>query len=685
MNKLRSFFKKVSPTSKKVFGILAVAAIISQAIFSVGKISATSPRFNFLDGDYEMFRGANLTKQETVWKDPVSGDAGDTFKGIIYYHNGVPGEIATNTNVKVSIPAKTENKTATLSATISADNASAISDTVVDGQIIGQSGLTVNLDQDANLEFVDGSVRWYPNSLSGVNTTPVSLPGSQSGDSIVKAGGINLGDINGCWDYAGYIVFQFKAVKITTPGLTIDKTVRNVSAEEDSYVDSVNASKSDVVEYNIKVTNNGTADDPNTILRDALPSDLKYVAGSTQIARDGSSSFTSVLDTDANQMFASGWNLGTLSAGTTHSDVIRFRASAPATINAAKTVVNTAYATSGDLSANDPANVVLIATPQPYMVFHKGATNQTTGISATATTLHNREVLSTYARPGDTITYTLSAKNTGGATFEGFGMEDGIADVLEYADVISVSDGGSVVNGTSGNEAQLVRYPRVDVAPGETMTRTFTVKVKDSVPTNAQNGYHYDSEMYNQYGDEVIITLQIPAVMHLEKSVRNYTQNEANFVQSNEAIVGDTLEYIINFSNTGAGVAKDVVIRDILPANVSYISGSAVYSKNNGAEVTIGDDLIANGVAIGDYVKGEVGYIKLRAKTSVGIANGQTLINNSTLTYSGGSLADDAQTLVKVPVVSKPSLPKTGADTFVVFGLSALVALFITYRVAKIS
>jgi trimeric autotransporter adhesin len=50
---------------------------------------------------------------------------------------------------------------------------------------------------------------------------------------------------------------------------------------------------------------------------------------------------------------------------------------------------------------------------------------------------------------------------------------------------------------------------------------------------------------------------------------------------------GDTVEYTLTYKNTGNEAALDVAIEDILPANVTYVTGSAT---NNGAALTDGTD-----------------------------------------------------------------------------------------------
>lgn len=232
-------------------------------------VDASGPRFNFLPGDHEMFRGANLTKGEEDWRDPVFGNAGDVFGGLIYYHNGMENTIAKNTIIKVDIPSMTQNKTAKLTATISADNATAISDT-----------LTVNLDTDTKIEFVPGSVRWFPDAeKTGRAVKP--LPGGQTGDEIVK-GGINIGDIQGCWEFAGFVSFKFKTIK-TEEKTEMAKIAKNLTTGEEGT--SISAKPCEEVLYTLTTKNLGT-EDKKIIVKDDI-SDILKSAEIINISDDG--------------------------------------------------------------------------------------------------------------------------------------------------------------------------------------------------------------------------------------------------------------------------------------------------------------------------------------------------------------------------------------------------------------
>lgn len=664
---MKMSFKKYG---KYFVGIAALSALVSQLVFPAASMQATEPRFNFLQNDYELLRGANVSNNETVWKDPVSGQAGDTFEGLIYYHNGIPDAPAKNTRIQVSIPSQTVDKTATLSATISADNAATVSNTIVDDQIIGFTGLTVNLDKDADLTLVPGSVKWYPDRSE--KTGPDSpLPFGQSGNEIISQSGLNIGDIQGCWQYAGFVVFAFKTTPRAEPAnLTLTKTVRNVSDNQSEYVKQVSADQSEKVSFKIDVANNGGSNLETVYLSDQMPGDLSAVNGSAWLNRSGN--LTSL---DLETLLASGVSIGSLAKGEAVS--VTFEATAPSQISVAKFVVNNARAWSGNLVATDTAQVNLVPG-QANIVKSKSAYNATQKIDATTHA----------ARAGDTIEYTLVTKNTGNLNTN-VQIEDGIADILEYADIISISDSGATVPGPANtNEAVIVQYPTVNIASGAEVTQKFTVKVKNPLPTNSANGFHFDDKIYNKYGNEIVICIERPAPfipepdLRIDKLVRDVTKNELTYVKADEAFAGDILEYKISFKNVGTGPADYVKVFDVLPANV-------VLDPNAPAIINLGDgektitERITDGYTIKTLAPGQEGYVRFRALTSASLAANESLKNVGFLEDNGATINSEATTVIaqKVVEASVPvkNLPKTGAASGLI---SAMIAIFGTANIA---
>jgi len=237
------FLKKFAGGIKKVLGVALVSVLLSQSIAPALSANATSePRFNFLEDDLPLIRGANKSAGETDWHNPVDGRVGDTFAGIVYYHNGVPETVAENTHVRVNLPAQTTNGKLVVGATVSASNASPVS-----------GSMTVNLDGDATVSLIPGTVQWFPN-YRATGTPAQPLLGGQSGNELVGSG-LNIGPINGCWDYVGYVVFQFKTNELPQSKIIQSKIAKNLVTGEEGT--DIFANPGDEVLYTLTTKNTG--------------------------------------------------------------------------------------------------------------------------------------------------------------------------------------------------------------------------------------------------------------------------------------------------------------------------------------------------------------------------------------------------------------------------------------------
>jgi hypothetical protein len=157
---------------------------------------------------------------------------------------------------------------------------------------------------------------------------------------------------------------------------------------------------------------------------------------------------------------------------------------------------------SGTLSPVVPACSFTVTVTSPPASFSKNKTalNVTQNLDATKQPAH----------AGDVIAYTLTTKNIGG-TAESYSVIEHIEDIAEYADVVDAAGADVAEN--------VMTWPGEVIQPGQTLTKTFTVKVKDPIPTTPiglSDRYSYDLRMDNVYGVQVQVSIQPPAAKLVE-------------------------------------------------------------------------------------------------------------------------------------------------------------------------
>lgn len=348
MNILGLYLK--ADKAKTFTSVLAVFCLVAVSIltFNVSPISAEgdgAPVFNrftpythyqVAGRDYFLLDVKNETKG-TSWDSTTSADANDTLAFYLYYHNGVNNSVARNTRVAVNLSA-TPNASQTVSANLWADNAT---------QVSGSS--QVNISTSQRLEFIPGSLQWYPNQ----GTSSSLLPFAQSESQIFNSAGLNLGNIEGCWEFSGAVVFKTKVSNIQyTPTLSIDKKMRNTT-QGGSWNDSLdNVAPQQTLGVQITITNSGTAEAKNVWVRDNLPASgqLVYVWGTTKL--DGVSAFD----------IGSGFSIPSILPGQTKTLTFDVKVDQESRFNRGTTnLINTAIVTAqnfNDIQDTVPVNVV---------------------------------------------------------------------------------------------------------------------------------------------------------------------------------------------------------------------------------------------------------------------------------------------------------------------------------------
>ena len=171
------------------------------------------------------------------------------------------------------------------------------------------------------------------------------------------------------------------------------------------------------------------------------------------------------------------------------------------------------------------------------------------------------------------------------------------------------------------------------------------------------------------------VTIQVKAVYDteftLEKQVRLKDGEDKTWQDSLNVQVGDLVEYEIAYQNTSEVSQANVIIRDVLPANLEYVSGSTILYNSTYPDGLVGDtdEIVNNGVNIGTYSAGANAFIRFTAKVvDENLACGSnTLVNWGRATVNETVLQDHAEVVLnkvcEEPEADLPTeLPNTGPE-----------------------
>ncbi|MCQ2570849.1 MAG: LPXTG cell wall anchor domain-containing protein [Candidatus Saccharibacteria bacterium] len=213
------------------------------------------------------------------------------------------------------------------------------------------------------------------------------------------------------------------------------------------------------------------------------------------------------------------------------------------------------------------------------------------------------------AKSGDTVRYRIQVKNTGNTTLSGVVVRDNLPANLEYikgtttivnanhptpvtlSDNLVSTNGINIGDYAAGANAVLYFNAKVKAGVSDKCTNTLLRNVAE---TSAGKATGTKSDTADVLVDGKVCTEGFT----LDKKVR---LGENAFTENITAKAGDKVEYRIQFKNTGNVDLNNVVIRDILPSNETYVKGSTNLDGKKLADGVISTD----GINIGTVAAGK--------------------------------------------------------------------------------
>jgi len=166
----------------------------------------------------------------------------------------------------------------------------------------------------------------------------------------------------------------------------------------------------------------------------------------------------------------------------------------------------------------------------------------------------------TTAKPGDRLEYRLDVKNTGKSSGT-YTMQDNLADVLEYADVVDT--GGGVIAKNDGStpveKVNTISWPAIQIKPGESIEKIVSVQVKSTIPATPQslgNPESYNCRMVNDFaGNHTTVMVDCPPPKAVEQVV---TQLPHTGATENILFAGGVFAIVVYFYARARQVKKEV-------------------------------------------------------------------------------------------------------------------------------
>jgi uncharacterized repeat protein (TIGR01451 family) len=348
------------------------------------------------------------------------------------------------------------------------------------------------------------------------------------------------------------------------PNITIDKVV---SDDDETRVEANDSEPNEVITYDITVTNTGGN------------------ATGVSVVDDYDERYLTILDADGGTI-SNGritWNIGTL----TNQETRTFTIEAQITDNLAHGIYQAPNTVTIETDQTPPQNDQTNTTITAEVILDlQKLVSDSDEANTSANHIQG-------AHPEDaerTMTYTITAENNGTADSHNTYIEDDVSEILQYGDIVSISNGGVLT--TRDNNGQLegsIRWNIGTFQKGQSISRTFDVLLHPGIEdlTNIENIAGIHSDEVEPVYDNTITTVHAP-VLEIEKD---------DGIEGAEP--ADTVFWNVIVSNTGTGNAYNVEVYDYLPdyLTVSNISDDGAFDETNRRIVwsTVEPQYILNG------------------------------------------------------------------------------------------
>ncbi|MGL5153253.1 MAG: DUF7507 domain-containing protein [Clostridium sp.] len=399
---------------------------------------------------------------------------------------------------------------------------------------------------------------------------------------------------------------------VTTNQTQTQVNSANISPNNGGLVKSVDkqyADVGDVITYTITAKNTGNVSANNVILTDKIPNGTTYVQGSLRV--------NGIEQSDNPEK---GIQVGTIAPGSTA--IISFKVQVTTLVN--PNVVN-----------ND-ATISYNFTTNPQNPNGESATNTSNNVQ----TVINSAVISPtngsliksvdkeYASIGDVLTYTVTLMNTGNVAAENVVMIDTIPGGTSFVNGSVTVNGVSQASSNPQNGVPIGLIPVNGKVTVQFKVNVTTIPMVNPIPNSALVNYKY---LVNPSSGAYKQNSSLSNIVYTKVNTADLTPGSGGSIKSVDkpyADLGEVVTYTITLTNKGNVPAINVLVKDTIPVNTTFIENSVTI---NGV-VQIGANP-QNGISLAQVAPGETKVISFKARVD-SIPNPNIITNIANVSYS---------------------------------------------------
>lgn len=549
---------------------------------------------------------SGLTSNTTYYYRVTAGAAQGSILSFTTDAILAPPTVTTNTATNVTATGATLNGTINPNLT----NVLAIQFIYGTGSTLASGTTTVTLDDGtgANLTASGSSTQPFSTSISGlVNGTTYYYR-------------LRACTTSNCSSFVDGSIVSFVAVNPpSNPVLTVTKT-------EDDADDSVTPGQT--VTYTVTIMNSGGVSGTTSFV-DTIPSGMGIPSSITYTNCGSPSSSYS----------APALTVSSISVSTSNSCVVTYAVTIDSPLNEGTTLTNSVDVAAASEGGNNPAPVsasTLTVDATPNLSTSTKSVSDTNGGTV---------------EPGDTLTYTITAINSGNGQATGVSVTDTISSNTQNMTNVTRTNCGSSTNSSTSSQLNVTN---VSVAVGVNCVITFDVTVRSPLNEGTTITNTATISAASEGGAGAMpssTTLYTDATPSL---IVNHSENDAdNIVTPNQVV-----DYTITIQNNGNGQASSVSVTSMPSSNVTISTGSFAFTNcGTTTNSSTGTSLSISNITINAGSTCTITYTVTVKGTTVDGATIASSVNVDQATEGGNNPAPVSASTLTVASISAPENP----------------------------
>ncbi|MDP6981018.1 MAG: OmpA family protein [Myxococcota bacterium] len=430
--------------------------------------------------------------------------------------------------------------------------------------------------------------------------------------------------------------------------------------------------------YTITIKNIGTDDAVDAMLRDAIPVNTRYVAGSTTLnggaVADGAGgvpAFVGGMAIYAPEDPTPGAMRADASATTDNVATLVFDVTVDADVVDGTVISNQAFVSAVTGGAVDTPS------DDPDTAVPNDPTRDTVGsvpllFASKAAALYTDAGTIGVVDPGDILEYTIVVYNNGTSSVTAVELQDDVPANTTYVDDTVTLNGIALGQPDGGTSPLIASIPISSsdltpplpatgmgvLSPGESATVTFRLEVDAGTPAGtliSNQATVMTAETANLLtdGDGDPATGPEPTIVVVGAGQQLAITKQVSVVGGGAAVAGAELEYVVRIDNIATVTASDVVISDDLDdpvaGQLSYVASSATLNGATAGVTVVGSLITADySTTNGPLAVGGALVLRFRATLDAGLATGTNVRNTASVEWNAASQTESASVDIAV-------------------------------------